>query len=151
MVSGILGLFGRRGAGRLRPEQSLGAFPLKNGDVSPLYVLFTVYNPGPEAAVAERIYLRAGRGAVLDLTGELGGDGSGGSGEENDRGGLPREIPPDGSATLWMRAKELSSRLQDAGCTGTPKLGLVVVDSGGAEHATTFKLRVDEYLRLKDE
>jgi len=115
-----------------------------DGDVSPLYVLFGLSNRGGAPIVAEKVYLRAGRETVLDLTADLGGDGG-------DSGGLPREIPPGESATLWLRARDLSGRLRDAGHTGTPRLRAVVVDSGGGEHETTFKLRVDEYLRLKDE
>lgn len=122
-------------------EQSLGAFPLDNGDISPLYVLFGLYNAGESVTVAEKVYLRAGRDTILDLTGEVGGD----------EGGLPSEIPPDDSTTLWLRARELAAKLREAGHSGTPKLGLMVVDSGGMEYKTTFKLRVDEYLQLKDE
>lgn len=144
------GIFRRskRDGVRLRLEQSLGAFPVGNGDISPLYVLFGVFNVGSAAAVAERVYVRAGRETTLDLSAELGGDGSDSADEP---GGLPREIPPGESATLWLRAKDLSARLRDAGHVGTPKLRLLVVDSEGGEHATTFKLRVDEYLQLKDE
>lgn len=125
----------------MRLEQSLGAFPVGNGDISPLYVLFGVSNAGDDAVVAERVCLRAGHDTVLDLTGDLGGDD----------GGLPREIPPGGAATLWLRARDLAGKLRDAGYVGTPKLKLLVLDSGGGEHTTTFKLRVDEYLQLKDD
>lgn len=135
------GIFGRRGGSRLRIEQSLGAFPVGNGDISPLYVIFGLGNAGDAAVVAERVYLKAGRDTTLELTGELGGD----------EGGPPRELPPGGSATLWLRARELAGKLRDAGHPGTPKLKLLVLDSAGGEHTTTFKLRVDEYLRLKDE
>lgn len=145
MSPGVFGRFGRRGAPRLRLGQSLGAFPLENGDISPLYVLFGVSNPGEAAVVVESAYLRAGRDTILDITGELGGDGGG------DSGGLPREIPPGGAATLWVRARELADRLRRAGHPGTPRLRLLLVDSAGGEHGTTFRLRVDEYLRLKDE
>jgi hypothetical protein len=141
MSPGIFRRFKSHDGPRLRLEQSLGAFPLESGDISPLYVLFGVYNVGGAVAVAEKAYLRAGRETVLDLSGELGGDD----------GGLPREIPPGEAATLWMRARDLAGKLRDAGHPGTPKLRLVVVDSEGGEHTTTFKLRVDEYLQLKDE
>lgn len=136
---GPFGIFG--GKGGLRLEQSLGAFPVGNGDISPLYVLFTAANPGEAAVTVERVHVGAGRETSLELTDSLGGDG----------GGPPREIPPGGSATLWMRAGELARRLREAGHTGTPRLRLAVVDSLGSEHAARFRLRVDEYLRLKDE
>lgn len=134
------GMFRRRDP-RLRLEQSLGAFPVGNGDISPLYVLFGLSNPGSAPVVVERVYVRAGRDTILELTGDLGGD----------EGGPPREVPSGATATLWLRAKELSARLRDAGHAGNPKLRLLVVDSGGGEHGTAFRLRVDEYLRLKDE
>lgn len=135
----ILGIFG--GKGGLRLEQSLGAFPVGEGDISPLYVIFSAANPGAEAVTVERVYVRAGRGTDLEITSELGGDA----------GGPPRRMPPGESATLWMRAKDLSGRLRNAGHTGTPKLKLVVLDASGSEHAAKFRLRVDEYLQLKDE
>lgn len=134
-------IFKRRGGPRLRLEQSLGAFPAGDGNISPLYVLFGLSNTGESVAVAEEVYLRAGRDTTLDLTGELGGD----------NGGPPREILPGEAATLWLRAKDLAGKLREAGHAGTPKLRLLVVDAGGGEHTTTFKLRVDEYLQLKDE
>ena len=142
MSPDIFRRFERRGEARLKLEQSLGAFSTGDGDVSPLYVLFSVSNAGRNEALAEKAYVLAGGGdAALDLTGELEGDG----------GGLPCQIQADETATLWMRAKALAGRLRDAGHTGTPKLKLLVVDSGGGEHTTTFRLRVGEYLRLKDE
>jgi hypothetical protein len=141
MSPGILRRFKRRGGPRLRLEQSLGAFPVGKGDISPLYVIFDLSNMGGTAVVAERVYVRAGRHTILDLTSELGGDD----------GGPPREIPPGGAAKLWLRAKGLAARLQESSHTGTPKLKLLVVDSEGGEHTTTFRLRVDEYLQLKDE
>lgn len=134
-----LGIFG--GKGGLRLEQSLGAFPVGRGDISPLYVLFTAANPGGAAVTVERVHVRAGRETSLELTDSLGGDD----------GGPPREIPPGESATLWMRATELARRLQEVGHTGTPRLRLVAVDSTGSEHTARFRLRVDEYLQLKDE
>lgn len=144
------GIFRRsnRDGSRLRLEQSLGAFPVGNGDISPLYVLFGVSNLGSAAAVVEKVYLRAGRETALDLSGHLGGDGvsDGKSG-----GGPPRSILPGESATLWLRARDLAGKLKDAGYAGTPKLRLLVLDSEGGEHTTTFKLRVDEYLQLRDE
>jgi hypothetical protein len=144
------GIFRRskRDGVRLRLEQSLGAFPVGNGDISPLYVLFGVSNVGSVAAVAETVYLRAGRDTVLDLSSELGGDGVS---DEKNGGGPPRGIPPGESATLWLWARDLAGKLRDAGHAATPKLRLLVVDSEGGEHATTFKFRVDEYLQLKDE
>ena len=111
------------------------------GDISPLYVLFSAANPTAEAVIVERVYVRAGRGTEMEITSELGGDA----------GGPPRRIPPGESATLWMRAKDLSRRLRDAGHSGTPKLKLSVLDASGSEHAAKFRLRVDEYLQLKDE
>ena len=144
------GIFRRskRDGARLRLEQSLGAFPVGNGDISPLYVLFGVYNAGSDAAVVEKVYLRVGREAAIDVSGSLGGDGVG---DEEEGGGPPRGIPSGESATLWLRARELAGKLRDAGHAGTPKLRLLVFDSGGGEHKTTFKFRVDEYLQLKDE
>lgn len=129
------------GKGGLRLEQSLGAFPVGGGDISPLYVLFSAANLEDEAVTVERVYVRAGRETELEVTPELGGDS----------GGPPRRIPPSESATFWMRAKDLSSRLRDAGHAGSPKLKLVAVDGSGSEHAAKFRLRVDEYLQLKDE
>lgn len=41
--------------------------------------------------------------------------------------------------------------MKDAGYGGTPKMKLLVEDGDGNEHSKTFKLRVDEYLELKDE
>lgn len=133
--------FERRGGARLKLEQSLGALPTGYGDVSPLYMLFAVSNAGRNEALLEKTYVLAGGDTTLDLTGELEGDGE----------GLSREIRPGERATLWLRAKGLAGRLRDAGYSGTPKLKLLVADSGGGEHTATFRLRVDEYLRLKDE
>ena len=129
------------GKGGLRLEQSLGAFPVGEGDISPLYVIFSAANPGAQAVTVQRVYVRAGRGTEIEITSELGGDA----------GGPPRRIPSGESATLWMRAKDLSGSLRDAGHAGTPKLRLVAVDDSGSEHTARFRLRVDEYLRLEDE
>lgn len=111
------------------------------GDISPLYVIFSAANSGAETITVQRVYVRAGRGTQLEVTHELGGDA----------GGPPRRIPSGESAALWMRAKDLSRRLRDAGHTGAPKLRLVAADDSGSEHTAKFRLRVDEYLQLEDE
>jgi hypothetical protein len=90
MKSGIFRRSKRDGP-RLRLEQSLGAFPVGNGDISPLYVLFGVSNVGNAATVAETVYLSAGRETAIDVSGDLGGDGV-----SEEVGGPPREIPPGG-------------------------------------------------------
>jgi len=129
-----------RGEGpRLRISQSLGAFRLPGGDVSPLYVLFTVSNPGPETVTlaGARVLPSRGDGPVVPLA-------------EGDRS-MPGSLEPGESAKLWVRAKVLAKAMEDAGYGGRPRLVFVVEEDRGALHRKTFPFRVDEYLRLKDD
>jgi hypothetical protein len=129
-----------RGEGpRLRISQSLGAFRLPGGDVSPLYVLFTVSNPGPETATltSARVLPSRGEGPAVHV----------GEGDHP----LPGPLEPGGSARLWLRAKALAKAMKDAEYGGRTRLVFVVEDDRGALHRKTFTFRVDEYLQLKDD
>ncbi len=129
-------LFGKKG---LRLSQSLGAFRKPNGDISPLFVFFEVENESGEAVevVRLRVAPKGWAGSVAD---------GGIEGES-----LPASIPPGESVRFQVRAKTLARALKDAGYGETPKVMLAVEDGEGGEHRKGFKLRVDEYLVLKDE
>jgi hypothetical protein len=64
---------------------------------------------------------------------------------------LPGTLRPGETAKLWLKARALAGTMKEAGYGGRPRLRLVVEDDGGRAYETTFRLRVDEYLRLKDE
>ncbi len=129
-------LFGKK---KLRLSQSLGAFRTSDGDISPLFVFFEVENEsgGAVEVVRLRVVPRGGSGPVAD--GEIEGEG------------LPLSLPPGGSIRFQVRAKTLARALKDAGYGGTPKATLIVEDGEDEEYSKAFKLRVDEYLALKDE
>lgn len=128
--------FGKKG---LRLSQSLGAFRKPDGDISPLYVFFEVENKGSEEVeVASLQIVPKGEDAAV-------------AGDEIEGKGLPFDLAPGASERFQVRAKALASSLKDAGYSGTPKIKFVVEDGRGNEHSKTFKLRVDEYLALKDE
>lgn len=125
---------------RLRLGQSLGAFSLPEGDISPLYVFFEVANASDEEVEVSRVRIEPKDGEALDpgefLEGELQPPFVLGAGE---------------SVRLQARARRLARELRDAGHGGRPRVRLVVEDSGGDVHEKGFRFRVDEYLQLKDE
>lgn len=74
----------------------------------------------------------------MDLSGDLEGD-------------LPHVLAAGEAARFRVRAKALAARIRDGGQTGKPRVKLVVEEAGGKEHTKRFRLRVDEYLVLRDE
>jgi hypothetical protein len=133
--------FGRRSKGpRLELVQSLGAFPLPGGDISPLFVVFEVGNTGDSAVELRRLYVRLRGGELLDLTDTMEGERE-----------LPFTLKPGERVRFWVRAKALSRRIRDAGYGGRPRVELVVEDALRNTYEKRFRLRVDEYLSLKDE
>ena len=131
---------GGSGTPRLGLGQSLGAFPRPGGDISPLFVLFSVTNTGEEEAGVTHLYIRAGKDFSRSLDGNLGGEKA-----------LPCTLAAGENVKFWYRAKELAGSLKNGGYDGRPKVRLVVVDASGNEHSKDFRFRVDDYLTLKDE
>ena len=125
---------------RLRLAQSLGAFPRPGGDISPLFVFFTVSNAGEGDATVARLYVEPKDGCPLSGVNLLGGEGE-----------LPHAVAPGETARFQVRARELARVLKNEGHGGRPRVKLVVVDASGARHEHRFRFRVDEYLALKDE
>lgn len=128
-------LSGGRG---LTLRQNLGAYRKPDGDVSPLYVFFDVENPGPESATVTAVRVSP-KGEPIPLA------------SEDLEGDLPARLAPGESVRFRVRAKALARAAQEAGHTGRPKLTFVATDAQDAEHRHGFRLRVDEYLELKDE
>lgn len=134
-------VLGGRGSGDLRISQALGAFARPGeGDISPLHVFFEVTNAGDEEAEITNLYLVPKGSSLPAFEGPFGGDGP-----------LPLVLPPGGSARFHTRARALAHDLKEAGLGGRPKVRLVVEDAAGESFEKTFRFRVDEYLRLKDE
>ncbi|MBA2690984.1 MAG: hypothetical protein H0U65_00630 [Rubrobacter sp.] len=130
-------LFGGRKR-RLRLVQSLGAFRAPDGGVSPLHVFFTVENASGEVVEIASVRVSPkGEDAPL-AEGEI-------------KGEVPARLAAKESVRFEVRAKTLAGAAKNAGHSGTPKLSFVVMDGEGGEHRKDFKLRVDEYLALKDE
>lgn len=130
-------LFSGRGSG-LELSQSLGAFPLPGGGISPLHVVFTVTNAGRGATSLDRAYVTAESDGAPTVPLP-----------EGDRA-LPATLGPGETAKLWLRAKPLARSMKEAGIGGRPRLRFVVEGDSGV-HGLTFGFKVDEYLRLKDE
>lgn len=132
--------FGGRGGSDLRLSHSLGAFAGHEGDISPLHVFFEVTNVGKDEVEVSRIYVSA-KGESRPVREEgFGGDHA-----------LPVTLAPGEPARFHTRAKALAGDLKNAGHEGRPRVRFVVEDASGNLHEKTFKFRVDEYLRLKDE
>lgn len=132
----------RRGGGKphLKIGHSLGAFARPaQGDISPLYVFFEVSNAGREAVEIRGLRV-APKGGESVYGGPFEGDHD-----------LPYTLSPGEAARFWIRAKALAKRLEDAGHGGRPRVRLVVEDNLGNSHERSFRFRVDDYLRLKDE
>ena len=132
--------FGGRGGTGLRVSQSLGAFAGPEGEISPLHVFFGVTNAGSEAVEVTKVYVSAGGDPRPVYEGPFGGDHA-----------LPFTLAPGQSSRFHARAKTLAAALERAGYGDRPRVGLVVEDASGKRSEKTFRFRVDEYLRLKDE
>ncbi len=130
--------FGRGNGSALRLSQSLGAFAGPDGSISPLHVFFEVTNTGAEEVEVARVYVSAKGGPVHE--GGFGGDHA-----------LPLTLAPGASVRLHTRAKALAGDLKEAGYEGRPRVRLVVEDAHGNLREKSFKFRVDDYLRLKDQ
>lgn len=125
------------GSSSLELSQNLGAYPLPNGDISPLYVFLNVENASGEGV--EILSIRVSpKGSDEPLSVGV-------------KGEVPARLPAGESVRYEVRAKTLASASREAGHTGTPKLVFAVTDGNGNEHSHDFKLRVDEYVALKDE
>ncbi|MBA2693246.1 MAG: hypothetical protein H0U65_12275 [Rubrobacter sp.] len=126
------------GSSPLKLSQNLGAYPLPNGDISPLYVIFGVENAnGGEVEIASIRVSPKGEEASL-AEGEM-------------KGETPVRLAAGESVRFEVRAKSLASAARDAGHPGKPRLEFVVTDGEGEEYRHGFTFRVDEYLALKDE
>ncbi len=130
----------RRDRPRLRLGQSLGAFAGPGGEISPLQVFFEVGNEGRQDVEIRRLHVRPKGEDRATYEGPF----------EGDRG-LPCGLSPGERIRFWTRAKPLAASLAEAGYGGMPRVSLVVEDALGNRHEKTFRFRVDEYLRLKDE
>lgn len=125
---------------RLRISHSLGAFPRPGGGISALFVVFRITNTGREDAGISN----------LSVAPKTGGEPST-SVREGDPT-LPFTLQPGESARFWVRARGLAEQLEDAGhAGGRVRVVISATDDLGGIHRETFGLRVDEYLRLKDE
>lgn len=126
------------GSSPLKLSQNLGAYPLPNGGVSPLYVLFGIENTsgGEVEIVSVRV---SPKGEDVPLA----------EGEIKDK--VPVRLAAGESVRFEVRAKTLAGASKNAGRAGTPKLSFVATDGEGGGHRQDFRLRVDEYLALKDE
>lgn len=129
--------FGRRDKPRLKLSQSLGAFA-EPGGPSPLFVFLFATNVGETDIELRAAYVEPKGGERLDLAGLLGE-------------GLPRTLGPGEEVRLQVRAKGLAGLLKERGYGGRPKVKLVVEDASGNTYDEEFRVRVDEYLQLKDE
>ena len=129
---------GRGSGSDLRLSQSLGAFAGPEGSISPLYVFFEATNTGAQEVEVARVYVSAKGGPVHEEF--SGGDHT-----------LPVTLAPGTSVRFQTRARALAGDLKEAGYEGRPRVRLVVEDAHGNRREKSFKFRVDEYLRLKDE
>ncbi|WP_162924609.1 hypothetical protein [Rubrobacter indicoceani] len=125
------------GSSPLKLTRNLGAYLLSSGDISPLYVFFDAENTGREAVEVTSVGVRT-KGSEEPLRFEIEGE-------------IPARIPAGGNTRYRVRAKELARVARGAGCSGNTKLTFVAVDGAGNKHRHSFRLRVDEYLSLKDE
>ena len=132
--------FGGGGGPDLRLSQSLGAFAGPGGDISPLHVFFEATNAGSEEVEVVRVYVSAKGDPRPVYEGPFGGDHA-----------LPFTLAPGESSRFHARAKALAGNLKRAGHGGRPRVRLVVEDASGNRREKAFRLRVDEYLDLKDE
>ena len=133
--------FTRGSSSRLKLWWSLGAFAdRRTGDISPLYVFFDALNAGEDEAEIVGLLVELKGGRRLDLTGDLEG-----------KQDLPCVVAPGETARFSVRAKTLAARIRDEGHSGRPRVKLIAQDALGDDHAKRFRLRVDEYLALKDE
>ena len=132
--------FGGGGGPDLRLSQSLGAFAGPGGDNSPLHVFFEAANAGSEEVEVVRVYVSAKGDPRPVYEGPFGGDHA-----------LPFTLAPGESSRFHARAKALAGNLKRAGHGGRPRVRLVVEDASGNRREKAFRLRVDEYLDLKDE
>ncbi|QIN81906.1 hypothetical protein GBA63_04060 [Rubrobacter tropicus] len=133
-------MIGRRDGPNLRLSQSLGAFAGPGGDISPLHVFFGVTNAGKEEVEIVSVYVSAKGEPGPVYEGPFGGDHA-----------LPFILTPGESSRFHTRAKALAKDLKEAGYEGRPRIFLVVEDARGNRREKSFKFRVDDYLRLKDE
>lgn len=138
------GVFRGGGGPRLELGQSLGAFARPDGGISPLFVFFELANVGEEAAsvAAVRVSQKADPDTVLAdaRDGSLEGDLH-----------LPHTLASGEAARFRVPAKVLARKARAAGCGGRPKLEVIVQEAGGTIYRESFRFRVEEYLRLKDE
>ncbi len=126
---------------RLEISQSLGAFARPGGEgISPLYVFFEVTNKGTQPAEISHHHVAARKDPRPVYDGPFDGDDA-----------LPYRLDPGQSVRFWTRAKSLAGALKRAGHDGRPRIRFVAEDSSGNTHEKTFRFRVDDYLRLKDE
>lgn len=126
------------GSSPLKLTQNLGAYPLPNGDISPLYVFLGAQNAGREEVEITSVRVSP-KGEETSLA------------EEGIKGEVPARIPAGEGVRFEVRAKSLAEASRDAGHTGRPRLTFIVADGEGNEHRHDFRLRVDEYLALKDD
>lgn len=132
--------FLRRKRRRLELGQSLGAFRLPEGDISPLYIFFEVANAGDETVEVSRVGVGLKGGERLEVEDLLEGERT-----------PPFTLGTGESVRLQVRARALARKLGDAGYGGRPRVRLVVEDSAGNDFEKSFRFRVEEYLRLVDE
>ncbi len=126
------------GAHPVKLSQNLGAYPLPNGGISPLYVFFTVENVSAEEIEISSIRVSP-KGEDVSLT------------ADEMKGDVPIRLASEESVRFEVRARVLAGAARNAGHAGTPKLSFVATDGDGVEHRHVFALRVGEYLALKDE
>ncbi|MGI8649297.1 MAG: hypothetical protein ACR2KW_02795 [Rubrobacter sp.] len=126
------------GSSPLKLAQNLGAYPLPNGDISPLYVFLNVENASGDEVEILSVRVSPKGAEVALAEGEI-------------KGKVPTRLPAGENIRFEVRAKTLGGAARDAGYPGTPRLTFLVVDGEGDEHRRDFRLRVDEYLNLRDE
>jgi hypothetical protein len=124
---------------QLELAQSLGAFPRPGGDISPLFIFFTVANVGESDTTIAELRVESKGGSPVPF-GKLKGEKY-----------LPYTLTSGEETRFWVRAKELARALKDEGYNGRPRVKLVVVGASGDRYEKRFRFRVDEYLELKDE
>lgn len=126
------------GLSPLKLSQSLGAYPLSSGDISPLYVFLGVENSGLKGVEITSVRV-VPKGEDLALS------------EGDIEGEVPVRLAAGESVRFEVLAKTLAGASREAGHPGTPKLSFIVTDGEGNEHRHDFRFRVDEYLALKDD
>lgn len=129
-------LFRLFGSSSLKLSQKLGAYPLPDGDISPLYVFFGVKNTGGDEVEVSAVRV-VPKGGGEPLAVEI-------------KGEIPTRLAAGESVRYEVRARKLAEASRDAGHTGTPRLLFIVTDGGGRDHRHDFRPRVDEYISLKD-